>query len=127
MDQPVPLNRSFSRRQKIVLLGLAGLGLIAATLVLSAWLPPAIDWRFFFRPAAHQLLQGHSPYDIVGFPIPFWILIPITPLAVLPEEVGRALFLLLNFAAFFFVAYRLKAKPLALAFFSFHRLFYIPS
>jgi hypothetical protein len=39
------------------------------------------------------------------------------PLALLPENVGRALFLLLNFAAFTYVAYRLGAKPLAMAFF----------
>lgn len=86
-------------------------------LLLAKWLPPAIDWRLYFRPAANRLLHGQSPYDIVGFPSPPWLLLPILPLALLPENVGRAIFFLMNLAAFAYTAHRLGATPFTMFFF----------
>ncbi len=97
------------------------IGLLFALLILvyllSRWLPAAVDWSDYFRPAARQLLRGASPYDIEGFPSPPWLLLPVLPLALLPEAIGRALFLLLNLGAFAYTAWRLGASPLTMFFF----------
>ena len=95
----------------------AALALILLTWVLSIVLPPGVDWGHPFRPAALALISGHSPYHIGGFLNPPWALLPLTPLALLPEPVGRAALLLLSLLAFAFTAYRLGAKPVAMALF----------
>lgn len=100
-----------------LLLFLLLLLLLLLVYVLSRWLPAAVDWSLFFRPAALELLRGASPYNVVGFPSPPWLLPPILPLALLPEAVGRALFFLLNLSAFAFTAHYLGAKPLTMFFF----------
>ncbi len=81
----------------------------------SIYLPPAIDWHYTFRPAARELLALRDPYAIDGFYYPAWALVPILPLAVLPENIGRALFFLLSLGALAYTGYRMGAKPLALA------------
>lgn len=101
--------------QRLVLLtGLGGLavGLIAA---IAVTMPYGIDWHDTYRPAALELLALRSPYTVEGFFHPLWCLLPYVPFAWLPENVGRAINLLLSLAGFGYVAYRLGAKPLALA------------
>ncbi|MBK8987881.1 MAG: hypothetical protein IPM39_17735 [Chloroflexi bacterium] len=94
-------------------------GLLALVLVflLAAWLPPAVDWHLYFRPAAQELLHGRSPYTVEGFPSPPWALLPMLPLALLPEHVGRALFFVLSLGAFVYAAYRLGASATTMLFF----------
>lgn len=97
---------------------LAGLALVAAILavaVMSPYLPAGIDWHDTFRPAARELLFLRNPYKVEGFSNPIWSLLPLVPVALLPENVGRAVGVLMGLVAFGVVAYRLGAKPLALA------------
>ena len=92
--------------------------IVLATIVLggtmSVYLPPGVDWHNTFRPAARELLLARNPYKIEGFFYATWALLPIVPIALLPENVGRAVFLLVSMLAFGFTAYRLGAKPVAL-------------
>lgn len=90
---------------------------LAATLVLAATaaglgvtLPPAVDWHAAFRPAALSLMQGRSPYLVEGFFNAPWILIPLIPAALLPEQLGRGLLALASIAALAFTARRLGAN-----------------
>ena len=88
---------------------------IPVVLLLSKYLPPGVDWEKFYRPAARELLFLRNPYNVPGYPNPPWALLPFLPLALLPSQVGRAIFLLLSLAGFGFAAYKLNARPLALA------------
>lgn len=65
--------------------------IVTLLLAVFAAIPYAIDWSMYFRPAAHALLNGQSPYDVPGFFNPPWALFPLLPLALLPEPLGRAL------------------------------------
>lgn len=81
-------------------------------------LPPGIDWRDTYRPAAQAVLSGESPYSAV--PIFFaapWSLIPLLPYAFMPEPLGRALLFLVGLGTFSVIAYRLGAKPITLTVF----------
>jgi len=102
----------FNRHWAIGLMVLVAIVLIGA---MSVVLPPGIDWRDTFRPAARELFFGRNPYKIVGFYYPTWSLLPLIPLAVLPEQVGRAVLLAISMFAFGFTAYRLGARPVALS------------
>jgi len=96
------------------LLGLGGLA-IAMVVLVAIYLPFAIDWHLTYRPAALALLSGRSPYTAgVGYTNAPWALLPMLPLALLPEPVGRAILFVLSLAALAYTAYRLGAKPLAL-------------
>lgn len=88
---------------------LAILLLAAAFIVLvsSQWLPPGVDWSTAFRPAALQFLAGKSPYTIEGFFNPPWALLPLLPFALLPENIGRALLIIVALLAFIFTGYRM--------------------
>ena len=94
-----------------ILIALATMVLVGA---MSVYLSPGIDWHDTFRPAARELLFARNPYKIEGFFYATWALLPMMPIALLPENVGRAVFLLVSMLAFGFTAYRLGAKPVAL-------------
>jgi hypothetical protein len=83
---------------------------------LSMVLPPAIDWQTAFRPAALKLIAGRSPYEVEGFFNPFWGLIPLIPMAVFPEQVGRAMLFVATLLSFAYIAHRFGARPLATLF-----------
>lgn len=115
---------------------LVGVGLTA---VMSSVLPAGVDWDKTFYPAARQALALRNPYTTGGpyqsfgdwlpllplsesaagaanmFYNPPWALLPLLPLALLPSNIGRALLLLVSLLAFGYAAYKLGAKPLALA------------
>jgi hypothetical protein len=74
----------------------------------------AIDWSNTYRPAAWLLLTGQSPYSLKWFYNPPWTLLPLVPLALLPETVGRLLLLVISFSLFALVAIRLGAGRLSL-------------
>ena len=104
-------------RQKTIVVALLGLGVVALAFPISGVLPAGVDWHLAFRPAAQEILRGHSPYNISGFFNPPWTLIPLMPLALLPESLGRAFFLLMNLMIFVYVAYRLGASATTMLFF----------
>ena len=80
-----------------------------------AFLPPGIDWRDTYRPAALALLQGASPYTVDIFFAPPWSLIPLIPFALLPVEIGRAMLFVVGLCSYAFTAYKLGAKATGLA------------
>ncbi|HEY7126443.1 MAG TPA: hypothetical protein VH540_21060 [Ktedonobacterales bacterium] len=96
----------------ILLLAAVGIGLIWA---LSIALPPGIDWHETFRPAALAVLHSASPYSVKGFLNPPWAVLPFLPLALVPESIGRAIVFVGSATALGVTAYRLGARPLALA------------
>jgi hypothetical protein len=105
--------RRLTKRERVVLtlLGLLAVGLMIAA---SLYIPPGIDWRDTYRPAAQALQSGRSPFsDDLYFPAP-WALIPLLPLALLPVEVGRAVLPITSIVAFAFVAHRMGARPISL-------------
>lgn len=93
----------------LIVTGLASLWLAAE------FLPPGIDWRDTYRPAALALLRGQSPYSVDIFFAPPWALIPLLPFAMLPESIGRAVLFLLALVCYAYTAFRLEARPPALA------------
>ena len=80
-------------------------------------LPPAVDFHNYFRPAALGILKGISPYENTGFFNAPWTLLPLLPIALLPESLGRAVLVVVAFLTYAFTAYRLGGKPLAVVFF----------
>lgn len=76
-------------------------------------IPYAIDWSNSFVPAVTLWLNGLDPYTAVFFNAP-WLLPLVAPFVIL-GDLGRILFLLCAVASFGFTAYRLGAKPIALA------------
>lgn len=94
------------------------LGAVAVLLLLSVlaaeWLPVGIDWRETFRPVGLAILKGQSPYAVEGFRVAPWAALGVLPFAWLPENIGRAAFLLVSILGFAYVPYRLGARPLAL-------------
>lgn len=96
----------------ILVLAIVGTILVA---LMSVYLPPGVDWEKFYRPAAREMLFLRNPFNVPGYPNPPWALLPFLPLALLPSNVGRAIFLLISLCAFAYAAYELKARPLALA------------
>jgi hypothetical protein len=94
---------------RLVLLGAAaGTALFFSILSVR---PEPFEWKDAYRPAALLLATGQSPFSVAQFYNAPWVLIPLIPFALLPENVGGALVFILALAAFGYIAYRLKAKP----------------
>lgn len=102
-----------SNVQRIAIVFIVAVGL---SFVIAPFVPPAIDWTITFRPATLTLLSGLSPYGRVYYVHAPWTLIPLIPLALLPEAVGRVMLLFCCLASYAFVAHKLGAKPIAIAF-----------
>ena len=82
----------------------------------APFVPPAIDWRITFRPAALTILSGESPYGKVYVVHAPWALMMLIPFALLPEAVGRVMLIFCGLASYAYVAHRLGAKPIAVVF-----------
>lgn len=80
--------------------------------LMSSLLPPAVDWHGAFRPAALEILHGRSPYNAEGFFNPPWTAILLIPFAILPENVGRAVLVIVALAVYAYVAHKLGANKL---------------
>src|SRR5690554_118365 len=80
----------------------------------AVYLPAPVDWRTAFRPAARAMLLTGDPYQVEGFFNPPWTVLPMIPLAFLPEQVGAAIMFVAGLAGFAFAAHRLGADPLVL-------------
>lgn len=107
--QPIGKTKALS----IGIIILVGLLLIWA---MAVFLPPAVDWQTVFRPASLAFLTGKSPYNIDGFYYVPWAILPLIPMAILPENIGRAILALATLVSFLYTARRLGAKPIALLF-----------
>lgn len=88
--------------------------IVAICLFIVFWLayhyvPRWIDWPTY-RSAALALFAGRSPYDVLTFYNPPWVLILLIPLAVLPERIGGAILFILNLVAFTLLAYKYGAN-----------------
>ncbi len=73
------------------------------------FLPPAVDWSDYYRPATIALINQQSPYSINGFINPPWVLIPMIPLLIFPENVGRAILAVAMMSSLFFVSKKMGA------------------
>lgn len=93
---------------------LVALLLLAMLVAATQYLPPGIDWRDTYRPAAKALLSGRSPFSVEIFFAAPWSLIPLLPLALLPLELGRAVLFLASVVSFAFVGHRMGAKPVTM-------------
>ncbi len=88
--------------------------LLAVGIAIGYLVPPAIDWSTAFRPAAYEVFAGRSPYNIPNYFNPPWALLPLLPLALLPEQAGRGVLLVVSFISMMYTARKLGAKPLAI-------------
>jgi len=89
---------------------------VALSFIAAPYLPYAIDWSTAFRPATLTLLSGGNPYEnplMIHAP---WGMIPLIPLVLLPEAVGRAMLVFCGLACYAYVAHKLGASPVAVAF-----------
>ncbi|GAB4579658.1 MAG: hypothetical protein Fur0022_23960 [Anaerolineales bacterium] len=92
---------------------LAPWGLLFTILAIFFYfLPPSIDFAGFYR-AAHTPL---APYSLPDFAVhnPPWFLLPLFPLTILPETLGRTLNNLLNVLAVVLLVRHLKGNTLAM-------------
>ena len=78
------------------------------------WNELGIDWRLTFYPAVRLMLAGQNPYGITTLHNPFWALFPLVPFALLGERAGSVAYLIFTIFTYGFVAYKLKARPVAL-------------
>lgn len=109
------ISQALRRLDPRILLTLAGIVIVALIAAVAQFAPPGVDWSVVFRPAARELLALRNPYDVTGFYNPVWTLLPMLPLALLPERIGRAALLVAGVTAFGYTAYRLGASPLTMA------------
>jgi hypothetical protein len=91
------------------------LALIVVSLGAGIVLPFGVDWHLHFRPAARAVIEGRSPYSVYGFYNPPWALLPLLPLALLPEWAGRGCLIVLSIASYFTIAVKSQARPSSLA------------
>lgn len=76
-----------------------------------------IDWRETYYPAANLLLHGQNPYLITTLHNPIWVLFPLVPFALAGERLGMIAMFFAAFFAYVYVAFKLRASPLALMFY----------
>ena len=73
-----------------------------------AYLPPAVDWHWFFYPAARS---WREPYRVTGlFHNPPWLAFLLAPFGLLPEVHARAAFALVSLAMLVDAAHTLGAS-----------------
>jgi hypothetical protein len=105
----------WSRRRIAVALVVAGAAATAAAVAI--FIPAGVDWRTAFRPGALDLLRTGNPFDTPGYFNAPWAAVLLLPLALLPEQVGYGLLVVIGLAASAYAAHRLGASPLTLALF----------
>ena len=104
------------RSSQIIFYSISIFLILIIVILLAYLLPPAIDWHTTFRPAALELISGHSPYNVESYFNPPWALIPLIPIALLPEYLGRGVLVVVTLTAFIYTGHQLGAKPLAIFF-----------
>lgn len=87
----------------IILMIVITLFLILSYLVIR-FAPIGFDWQNAYRPAVQLVLQGQSPYHFGRFFNPPWLLIILTPFALLPEKIGFGLYFVVSLIGFSLLA-----------------------
>lgn len=80
------------------------------TILFTFFLPPAVDWSNYYRPAANEFVNGRSPYTVDGFINPPWVLLPMLPLLLLPENLSRAILAVGMIISLVFVSKKMGAN-----------------
>jgi hypothetical protein len=75
---------------------LTSISLLVIGWAVYSYLPLGVDWYSTYRPAALEILNLRSPYNIPSFFNAPWILLPILPIAFLPEKMGFAVMVALK-------------------------------
>lgn len=101
-----------------ILLGLVML-IVFYWAVSQIWHLLGIDWHETFYPALRNFLGGENPYDVPTFRNAPWTILLLLPFAPFSEGAGGVLYFMASIAGYAWVAYRLKASPLAFAVFMF--------
>lgn len=91
--------------------------LILLLIGLNFLLPPAVDWTNLYRPAASALVSGQSPFSVDRFSNAPWVLLPMLPLLLVPESLGRAFLALSAMISLILIGRKFGAKPAGLAIF----------
>lgn len=89
---------------------------IGLVILLTFTLPEAPDWHNLYRPGALAMIQGKNPFDNPIFYNAPWVLIPMIPLLLLPEAVGRAILTVATLVILVLVAHRFGARPVGIVF-----------
>jgi len=101
----------YLRRDLVLKLLLIWILAIACIYIVTNYMPYGVDWRTVFRPATQAFIHFESPYSIEGYFNPPWAVLPLIPIAVLPESLGYAFLILLSLSGFLYTAHRLGARP----------------
>lgn len=110
-----------NKRLEQLFLGIIiALGLLAIIVGAARFLPYGVDWSRTIRPACLAMLQGRSPFESVSyFGFAPWAMIPLLPMSLFPENIGRAILFVASLMAFTYSTWKLGAKPVAAAAFLF--------
>jgi hypothetical protein len=87
--------------------------------IYSIWPLLGIYWRETFYPATHNALHGENPSSVPTFRNVPWTILLLSPFALFSEDTGGVLYFIASIAGYAWVAYRLKASPLAFTAFMF--------
>lgn len=87
------------------------LAIVSVLVMVGAYLflPIGADYHAAFRPAALALVRGETPYKVTLFYNPPWTLLPILPIALLPEKVGNAILFMACLAVYSYLPRKLNA------------------
>lgn len=106
-----------SQSIKVIFLAILILLLIIFGIKLVPSLFLGYDWIHTYRPAALAMARGESPYTVDIYYAAPWALLPLIPIALLPEQAGVICIFLLGLSAFAYIAYKLGAKPVSMIIF----------
>jgi hypothetical protein len=96
-------------------IGLIALIAIAIYIAVTIRIPEGPDWHATYRAGALAVITGQSPYVVVEyFFAPPWAVLPLIPLAILPEVIGRGLFFVLSIGMIGYTCYRLGGGPVTM-------------
>ncbi len=105
------LHQDFNNRYKIAIVSAILICLVALFCIFS---PYAVDWHRVYRPVTLAALSGYSPYASDLFTNAPWLLIPLIPLALLPEALGRGILAVACLVSVGYVAWKFGARPLGI-------------
>jgi hypothetical protein len=101
---------SAGNRSKILLVVIFLILYCCLIWIIYPGVPNGKDYIYFFRPAIQELIRGSSPYNINGFVSPPWTLLPLLPLAILPDKLASAILVVSCPFIFAAIAFRMGAK-----------------
>jgi hypothetical protein len=88
------------------------LAIVSVLVILGAYffLPIGADYHAAFRPAALAIARGENPYEVTLFYNPPWTLLPLLPIALLPEKLGNAILFMACLVAYTYLPRKLNAS-----------------